>query len=293
MRAPVIPADWPFRTASRHIQCGRHLWHLQDIGSGPAVLLLHGAGGAGHSFRHLIPLLQANHRLLVLDLPGQGFSVPGHRSRCNLDAMAEDIAALAAQEHWPPFAIVGHSAGAAVALRLAEIRDVRAVIGINAALGGFDGVAGWLFPAMANVLARLPLVPQLFSKLAGTPHQVRQLLASTGSRIEAAGEAQYLHLLRQPDHVAATLAMMAQWNLEGLLRRLPQQTTRCLLITSAGDKAVPPAVSQRAAAVMACAHWVNLPRFGHLVHEESPDQVAGLIMDFIANVPQAEPSCAQ
>ncbi|MGB8814058.1 MAG: alpha/beta fold hydrolase BchO [Paracoccaceae bacterium] len=282
MRAPTIPSNWPFRSASRHIRCAPHLWHVQDIGSGPILLLIHGAGGATHSFRHLIPLLAQDYRVIALDLPGQGFSVLGSRARCSLDAMAEDIAALLAQEGWTPFAIIGHSAGAALALRMAEIAPTKAIIGINAALGGFEGVAGWLFPVMARLLARMPLVPQLFSKLAGTPQQVRQLLASTGSRIDSAGEAQYLHLLRQPSHVAATLAMMAQWDLVGLMRRLPQQAQPCLLITSTADRAVPPMVSKRAAASMQNARWIDLPRFGHLVHEEAADQVASLTRDFLS-----------
>ncbi|WP_426035355.1 alpha/beta fold hydrolase BchO [Cypionkella sp. TWP1-2-1b2] len=292
MLAPVIPADWPFRSASQHVRCKGHLWHVQEIGSGPVVLLLHGAGGATHSFRHLIPLLSTDYRVIALDLPGQGFTSLGNRARCNLDAMAEDVAALIAQQGWHPVAIIGHSAGAAVALRLAEISPPQAVIGINAALGGFEGVAGWLFPALANLLARLPLVPQLFSKLAGTTRQVHQLLASTGSRIDAAGEAQYLHLLRQPGHVAATLAMMAQWQLDGLLNRLPQQVVPCLLITASADRAVPPVVSQRAAAVMSNAEWIDLPRFGHLVHEEAPEQVAALIRDFLEARAKADPLCA-
>lgn len=288
----MIPADWPFRSASQHIRCKAHLWHVQEMGSGPAVLLLHGAGGATHSFRHLIPLLTESYRVIALDLPGQGFTALGNRARCNLDAMAEDVAALITEQGWHPVAMIGHSAGAAVALRLAEIAPPQAVIGINAALGGFEGVAGWLFPALANLLARLPLVPQLFSKLAGTPRQVHQLLASTGSRIDAAGEAQYLHLLRQPGHVAATLAMMAQWQLDGLMIRLPQQTVPCLLITSTADRAVPPVASQRAAAQMPHAEWINLPRFGHLVHEEAPEQVAALIRDFLAPFAKADMRCA-
>lgn len=292
MSAPVIPADWPFRSASQHIRCKSHLWHVQEMGAGPLILLLHGAGGATHSFRHLIPLLTDGYRVIAVDLPGQGFTALGNRTRCNLDAMAEDVAALISQQSWHPFAIIGHSAGAAVALRLAEIAPPQAVIGINAALGGFEGVAGWLFPALANLLARLPLVPQLFSKLAGTPRQVHQLLASTGSTIEAQGEAQYLHLLRQPGHVAATLAMMAQWNLDALLHRLPRQKVPCLLITASADRAVPPAVSQRAAALMPNAQWIDLPGFGHLVHEEAPEQVAALIHDFLEARAKAGPLCA-
>ena len=251
---------------------------------GPTLLLLHGAGGATHSFRHLIPLLAAHYHVIALDLPGQGFTALGARHRCGLDQMAEDIARLATQQGWQPAAIIGHSAGAALALRLAEhLPATTAVVGINAALGKFDGVAGWLFPAMARLLAMTPLVAHLFSKVAGTPAQVRQLLQSTGSRIDAAGEAQYLHLLRMPSHVGATLAMMAQWNLDGLLSRLDDLKRPCLLITASNDRAVPPAVSQKAAARLLHARWVDLPGFGHLLHEEAADQTASLICAYLTS----------
>ena len=152
MRAPVIPAFWPYRDASRHIACKPHLWHVQDIGAGPLVLLLHGAGGATNSFRHLIPLLAQHYRIIALDLPGQGFSVLGARSRCGLDPVSDDIAALIRQEGWQPLAIIGHSAGGAIAQRLAELKPIKAVIGINSALGAFEGLEGWLFPVMAKAL---------------------------------------------------------------------------------------------------------------------------------------------
>ena len=64
--------------------------------------------------------------------------------------MAEDMAALLAAQDWAPQAIIGHSAGAALALRLAEIlpQTPRAIVGLNAALGNFDGLAGVLFPSL-------------------------------------------------------------------------------------------------------------------------------------------------
>ena len=276
----TLPPDWPFRLHSRFVHSRPHLWHVQDIGTGFTLLLLHGAGGATHSFRHLIPLLHG-FRVIAIDVSGQGFTVNGARHRCGLDAIAEDIATLIAHEHWQPDAIIGHSAGAAIALRLAEITPTRAVIGINAALGTFEGLQGWLFPAAAKLLALTPLVPQVFSRLAGTPGQVHQLLASTGSRIDAAGEAQYLTLVRMPSHVDATLSMMSQWQLDALLDGLPRHSTPCLLITSSGDRAVPAAVSQKAVAMMPDAHWVDLPSYGHLVHEEAADKVAALILTFL------------
>jgi len=257
------------------------------MGTGPTLLLIHGAGGATHSFRHLIPLLSPTHRLSVVDLPGHGFTVLGARSRCSVDAMAQDLAALCSQENWQPTAIIGHSAGAALGLRMAEIMPLQAVIGINAALGKFEGVLGWVFPIMARLLALTPLVAQLFSKLAGTPSRVRQLLTSTGSQIDATGQAQYLHLLRMPTHISATLTMMAQWDLDGLLARLPRQDLPCLLITSTNDRAVPAFVSEKVAEGMPNAKWVDLPNHGYLVHEEAADQVAPLILDYLTRHEQA------
>jgi magnesium chelatase accessory protein len=284
MRAPNLPPDWPNRNASRSIACKPHLWHVQDMGAQgrPTLLLLHGAGGATHSFRHLIPALAQDYRLILIDLPGQGFTRLGAKSRCGVDAMASDIAALCAQEHWPITAIIGHSAGAAIALRMAETMPLQAIVGINAALGKFEGVSGWIFPVMAKLLALTPMIPQLFSKFAATPAKTQQLLASTGSTIDAQGEAQYLHLMRMPSHVEATLAMMAQWDLAGLMNRLPQQTIPCLLITGAQDLAVPPKVSQQSAMLMPLSRWVNLPGYGHLIHEEAAEEVAAQTLAFLA-----------
>ena len=137
MQPPKLPADWPYRAASRHIAAKPRLWHVQDVGAGPVLLLIHGAGGATHSFRHLIPLVTDQYRVIAVDVTGQGLPVQGTRNRCGLDAIAQDMATLILQENWPPKAIIGHSAGAAIALGLAKMIPTHAVIGINAALGRF------------------------------------------------------------------------------------------------------------------------------------------------------------
>lgn len=285
MQPLTIPPDWPHRATSRRIASPPHLWHAQIAGTGPDLLLLHGAGGATHSWRNLIPLLTPHYRVIAIDLPGQGFSRLGARDRCGLDPMAADIATLCAQENWHPTAIIGHSAGGVIALRLSELMPLKAVIGINAAISGFDGVAGWLFPAMAKLLSLTPFAAQMFSRMSGTPARAEALLASTGSQIDAAGHAQYLTLLRNPGHVDATLAMMAQWRLDDLLTRLPALTTPTLLITASGDKTVPAAVSDRAAKRMPHATWLNLPALGHLAHEEDAPTLAAQILPFLTAHP--------
>ncbi len=285
MSFPQMPNDWPHRSFAKRVASPPHDWCVVDQGSGPIALLLHGAGGSGHSFRHLIPLLTPFYRVIVPDLPGHGFTRVGRRGRLGLDEMAVDLSALCVSQGWSPTAIFGHSAGAAIALRMAELAQVRVgcVVGINAALSEFQGAAGVLFPLMARVLARLPLLPTMISKLWGTPARVDALLVSTGSKIEVDGRQQYLHLVRNADHIEGTLGMMAQWRLVGLLAGLPAVAAPVLLIASAGDRAVPPGVSVRAAQRLHNAEAVVLPDFGHLVHEEGADQVAAVVLPWLAH----------
>lgn len=284
MRWPQDAAGWPLTEHSRFVLHRPHRWHVQEAGKGDTLLLLHGAGAATQSWRALFPILAASHHVVAIDLPGQGFTQSGARGRCGLVPMAADILSLMQHENWRPAALIGHSAGAALALRLADtgaLPDGAPVIGINAALGTFKGLAGWLFPMLANALAATPFAADLVA--AGmTEAKVRNLLDRTGSRIDATGVACYLRLARDRAHVDGTLAMMAQWRLEGLLARLPAIRAQVTLIVGAGDLTVPPETSAAAARRLPRARVVSVPRLGHLMHEEDAAGVAALIRAALA-----------
>ena len=272
---------WPNTEHSRFVLCKPHRWHIQDIGDGPVLLLIHGAGGATHSWQHLIPHL-ANYRVIAIDLPGQGFSQLGAQRRCGLDPMAHDIAALITAENLHPCALIGHSAGAAIALRIAELTHVPQIIGINAALDTFQGVAGVLFPMLAKTIAALPLAANVFSATASQGQAVARIIAGTGSTLSPDDLDLYRRLVASPSHVNATLQMMAQWQLEPLLSRLPEMRTPATLIAASGDRAVPPDTSVKAAAKMPNANAVTIPHLGHLAHEEDAKTVASLILAALA-----------
>lgn len=279
-----MPPDWPFRDKTRRVASRPHDWCVIDAGEGPPLLLLHGAGGAGHSFRNLIPLLLPRYRVIVPDLPGQGFTRSGARNRYGIDTMAEDVAALCNTLDIVPHALIGHSAGAALALRLGPLLHPHGIVGINAALGAFDGAAGVMFPLLARVLAVTPFIPHVVAKLWGNPATVAKLLAATGSPLDPEGQAQYLSLVRDAAHVDGTLGMMAQWRLEDLMRLLPTIATPTLLIASAGDLAVPARISRDAAHHMPAASYAELPDHGHLVHEEAAEAVAAALLPFLATL---------
>ena len=281
MAVDRMPPDWPHRDRARRVASRPHNWCVVEAGEGPVVLLLHGAGGSGHSFRHLIPLLTPHFRVVVPDLPGQGFTRSGARSRYGIDHMAEDLVQLCTAMNIAPVAVIGHSAGAALALRLAELLPLRAVVGINAALGAFDGAAGVMFPILAKVLAVTPFIPHVVSRLWGNAATVGKLLATTGSPLDEAGQAQYLTLVKDPAHVDGTLGMMAQWRLESVMPRLLEQAVPVLLIASTGDKAVPARISREAAKQLPNGQYAEIASLGHLVHEEAAEQVAALILPWL------------
>ncbi len=271
---------WPNREFSRFVDVRPHRWHVQEAGTGPTILMLHGAGGATQSWRGLLPLLAARHHVVAPDLPGQGFTKMGTRQRCTLRLMAEDVAALCDDQGWRPDLIVGHSAGGALALELAGLMHPLGVVGINAALGTFEGMAGWLFPMMAKLLSMNPLTPVIFSRMV-SERRIAELIGSTGSRIDAEGLALYRRLASDRAHVDGTLAMMAQWDVEMLAERLPYLDTPALFLAGEDDGTVPPRISRDAAARMRNAAYRGFPGRGHLLHEEAPDEVAEVISDWL------------
>lgn len=276
-----LPPDWPFKAQSSLISSGRHRFWVADTGpkDAPTLLLLHGTGASGHSFRRTIPGLSQSYRVIAPDLPGHGLSATGFAGRLGLDAMAQDLWTLLDTLQVEPQAIIGHSAGAAIGLRMAELHHVPQIIGLNAALGEFDGAAAFLFPIIAKGLATLPFAATAITAFFGRPGTVDRILAGTGSPLDLEGRAQYLRLVRDPDHVTGALGMMADWKLQPFLNRLPQTQKKVTLIASEGDRAVPAQVSIDAAKRIPGAKLHLLPKLGHLAHEETEDGLSALILD--------------
>lgn len=272
-------ADWPNRAASRFVTAGRLAWHVQEAGAGPAVLLLHGTGAATHSWRGLLPLLAAQARVIAPDLPGHGFTSLPRAGQAGIEGMARLVGELLDAFGAAPDLVVGHSAGAAILVRMALDRRIapRAIVSLNGALLPFPGVGGLVFPALAKLLFLNPFAPRLLARMADDPRAVARLIKGTGSALEPRGIALYRRLLADPGHVRATVAMMARWDLAGLKRDLPRLAVPLVLVAAGNDLAVPPRVADEVARRVPHASVRHLPGLGHLAHEEDPDSVAALI----------------
>lgn len=274
--------DWPNRDASRFIVAGGKNWHVQVAGTGPDLLLLHGTGASSHSWAGVFPLLTQWFRVIAPDLPGHGFSDMPASGGLSLPGMARAIKDLLGELDAKPALVVGHSAGAALAIRMCLDGFIApsGLVSINGALMPFGGLAAQLFPPMARFLALNPLIPRFFAWRAEDKGAVTRLIEGTGSRIDARGIELYRRLFSTQSHVAATLGMMANWDVGTLRGDLAKLRCPLLLIVGESDKAVSPEEARTTRRLVPDATLASLRGAGHLCHEEKPHQVYDIIRSF-------------
>ena len=286
-------ANWPHRQHSRFVHAARLRWHTQQFdavpSNAPSALLIHGTGASTHSWRGLAPLLAAHFNVLSIDLPGHAFTdMPASgvgSAQLSLGGMSSGLGELLTSLSYAPDLVVGHSAGAAIALRMCldQLIAPRLVVSINGALLPLGGLAGQVFSPVAKLMAAVPFVPQLFSWRAADPAVLQKLIGSTGSTLDAAGIALYGQLVRNPGHAAGALAMMANWDLPQLVQDLPRLKAPLALIIGEQDKTVSPRQAARLLAQWPATsapspRLSTLPGLGHLAHEERPDLVAAIVL---------------
>lgn len=244
---------------------GRRLFYSdqQSGASGPALVLLHGAGGS-----HLVwpgPLRRlADTRVLALDLPGHGRSdPPGRRTISHYAAIVHDfIAALGLD-----VVLAGHSMGAAIALAaaLASPPPIRGLILISgsAVMRVNDTLLdGWLAsPERAAAI----LVEYGFSDAPDALREkTKQGLLDTGA------------MTTYGDFLACR-QFDARRQLAGI--DLP-----ALVIGGSADRLVPPRVVDALASGLPHARRETIDGAGHFVMLERPEEVAALTAKFIVGL---------
>ncbi len=279
--------DWPNREASRFVEAAGLKWHVQVIGEGPVVLLVHGTGASSHSFGELARILSDAFTVVVPDLPGHGFTDLPPPSRLSLPEMAEDLSALLKTLRLEPRLVVGHSAGAAILIEMCldDLVEPEAIISINGALLPFDSMIGQFFSPMAKLLVLNPLVPKLFAWRASSGSAVERLIDSTGSRLKADELGYYRRLFQSEGHVEAALGMMAGWDLHTFEKRLEALKVPLILVVGSEDRAVSPDDAFKISDRLPDAKVVLLRGLGHLAHEESPERIAEIVEQWAALAP--------
>ena len=276
----ALGPKWPNTHASHFVEAGAQRWHVQLFGSGPPLLLVHGTGGATHSWRDLAPRLAARFTVIAPDLPGHGFTTAPRTDLLSLDGIATELGALLDVLGVHPAVGVGHGAGLAVLLRLALDRGVpfQTMVGINGALTPPRRHLWTLLAPAADVGTRSTFVDGLGDRLASGSLE-ESLLRSMGSAMSAEQTALYTSFLRSRRHMGAVTTLFANWDAARLQRDVLGLTLPVTLAVALNDPWVPARVADRLAGRFQNVRIVEIGDCGHLAHEEKPGLVETVIVE--------------
>ena len=69
-------------------------YQIRKVESTTPILFIHGAGASTHSWRLILDYLKNNFRVLLIDLPGHGFTKLGKKNRSSLECITKDLEML-------------------------------------------------------------------------------------------------------------------------------------------------------------------------------------------------------
>jgi len=271
--------------------------HVCNEGEGPTVLLLHGAKGSVYDHElELAPLLRSRYRVITVDRPGSGYSarVPSDgrgaasalaqpRDSGSPFVQAEVLHGLLRELEAAPAVVLGHSAGAPVALALAlrHPEDVAALVTaagythaarhhgtplarlLRARLLGRLFRAAFLAPAVALVG---PLVLRRVAAPERAPREyARVALALNYDPTRAAGDA---------EDVAAV-----ERDLRRLVAEYPRVSRPLIAVHGDRDAIVWPQQSERLVEAVAGAELRVVPGAGHLLPVTRAAELAAAVDD--------------
>lgn len=242
--------------------------HYQDVGSGEAVVFIHGSGpgASGHSnFKHNYPVFaEAGYRAIVPDLPGYGAS-DKPETAYTLDFFVEALLGLLDTLDIQRCALVGNSLGGAIAIAIALRQPQRVARLVLMAPGGLMDKA------------------QYYLQMEGIQRMATAF--ASGELRDADGMKRLLGLqlfdpsLIDDETVAERVAVVAQqppcvlatMEVPNMAERLPELACPILVFWGMNDKFCP--ASGANTLMQACRHirCVLLSECGHWVMVEHRD----------------------
>lgn len=269
-----------------YVNIGGDRIHYVEAGRGPALVLIHGFLAWSFTWRKNVPALAGKFRTFALDLRGFGLSSRGTAGPYGLDDQARLVAAFLDAQGIERAAVIGHSMGGEVALRLALLypRRVRGLVVVapSALVRRRPGI-------LERALVPVPVLG---------PLAVRLLILNRRFAARAVREGYYRKEAATPDAVAGYLrpasvrgsartlaAMLRQLDFGGAADRLSAVAQPTLIVWGENDPWIPFAHAQRLAAILPNARLVSFPECGHVPPEEYPERFHEVVIPFLESLP--------
>ena len=276
-----VPYDWPNRQISRSVEVAGLAWHVQISGKGPLILLLHGTGSSTHSWAELTPILNKEAQILNLDLPGHAFTLGAPIDSLKLEEIARSLIGLVQELKLPwPTMVVGHSAGAPLALAFAVQAKVKPqiIIGFNPSHIPPPPSYTQFFGPMLGPVTKSATLASILAKIAPMSGMTDRLLDSTNTNLPETNRNYYRRLFTSPDHVRGAMNFMASANISQVLSASSNLPSKLIWVIGESDQWVPEIglqkIIQQYFAKSTVIHWQG----GHIMHEVETEKSADLIL---------------
>ena len=265
------------------IAVGRDRIHYVDKGAGPPILMIHGLGAQLRSFAGaLVDDLARDHRVVLVDRPGSGYSVRGAgvsaRLAVQAETMAEFIRALGLER---PL-VVGHSLGGALALTLAinypDLLGGLALIAPLTQAQTLDDVP----PAFKGLVIRSPTMRRVLSWTVATPlgmltaeKALREIFAPEPVPADFGTAGGGLLAMRPNNFYATSSDLMAlEGELEGIVPSYPSLTIPVSILYPRSDNLLDPSLHGERTAGEIPGAEIELVEGGHMIPFTQPEITA-------------------
>lgn len=260
--------------------------HIEVIGRGPPLVLLHGWAMHGGVFLPLAEALRDRHTMYLVDLPGHG------HSRDNTVPVELDACARAVLEAVPLAPWCGWSMGGAIALYAASRWSQRIpALAMLSATPRFVAAPDW--PQGMPVATFAAFEAGLAADWQATVERFLALeafgLADARARVRQLRALALERGAPSPRVLAEGLRLLESTDLRPRLSTLEIPN---LWVAGRRDRVVSPLAMQAAAALAPAARFMQIEHAGHAPFLTHPQEVAAALLEFfaVAPYPTAPPS---
>ncbi len=246
------------------------------IGSGPAIFLTHGVGGAEDAWRFIVPKLKDRFTVVTYDLRGHGKSSVTHKD-FNLDDLVSDLEKVREKTNIDKAHFVGHSLG------------------------------GMIAPAYAKKFPERVLSVGLLSTVAGRSDEDKEKVWNVISDLKKRGVEKTLKNLtdrwftdnfikENPDLVSRRLKQVIETDKDvfinvfkiyaetEMISWLKDIKKPCLFMTGENDGGCTPSHNKKMSNEVKDSKLVIIPNVKHSFLIEAPEQIANHLIEFIENL---------
>ncbi|HEY9601685.1 MAG TPA: alpha/beta fold hydrolase [Allocoleopsis sp.] len=284
--------DWVWRGWQTRYTYFRSL--QTDNALSTPVMLLHGFGTSIGHWRHNLEVLGQQHTVYALDMLGFGASRKASADY-KIDLWVDQV-----YEFWQtfirqPMVLVGNSIGSLVCLAAAAAHPemVKGIVLINLPDLSLreEAMPGWLRPVVSTVegLVASPILLKTLFYVVRRPPVVRQW-AGLAYANPVAVTAELVEILTGPAQdrgAAATFSAlfkaMTSTNFGPRVKTiLPTLDIPMLLMWGRKDRMIPPKLARQFVELNPNLELIELDDAGHCPHDEQPEQVNQILLDWLA-----------